>query len=57
MWTYRTCEGAGGGGGGGGWGGGGGGAVRAHIDGKSLITKLFTIALISSTPSLRLHRI
>ena len=55
MWTYRTCEGAkvgGGGGGGGGW-----ATVRAHIDGKSLITKLFTIALICSTPSLRLHRI
>ena len=47
MWTYRTCEGA----------GEGGGWVRAHIDGKSLITKLFTIALICSTPSLRLHRI
>ena len=39
-----------------GGGGGGGGEVRAHIDCKSLITKLFTIALICSTPSLRLHR-
>ena len=47
MWTYRTCEEA----------KGGGGGVRAHIDGKSVITKLFTIALICSTPSLRLHRI
>ena len=33
MWTYRTCE-------------GGGGGLRAHIDCKSLITKLFAIALI-----------
>ena len=41
MWTYRTCE----------------GGLRAHIDCKSLITKLFAIALTCSTPSLRLRRI